>query len=121
MILGDMFADVTLLLPTERLRNEFDEKEGYRSEHAADVIGRVGVRLWLGRYLPQLCFLYPDRWWGAPEYLTVVDQYCAMEPPYPETFRNRMASAPWELSDEQAEFVTDHRWNIRVHPTGDNR
>jgi hypothetical protein len=34
-----------------------------------------------------------------------------MNPPEPETFTDRALNRPWDLSDEQAEFIVDHRYD----------
>ena len=34
-----------------------------------------------------------------------------MDPPEADTFMDRALNEPWELSDEQAQFIVDHRYD----------
>ena len=104
---------ISEILPTEANRKALLEEKPGAPHLLADWIRVNG----LGNALSFLTspILYPSAWWGAPGYEAIVDAYCALDPhpPEPETFRARMLQAPWELTDDQADFVCEHRYDVR--------
>jgi hypothetical protein len=105
--------EISEILPTEATRKALLEEKPSAPYVLADWIRVNG----LGNALSFVTssFLYPSTWWGARGYEAIVDAYCALDPhpPEPETFRDRMLRAPWELTDDQADFVCEHRYDVR--------
>ena len=112
-VLENLLGDLVDLLPDGDAKSELRREKQGAPALAADWIAANGLGNWLAFLTNGV--LYPSAWWGTPGYPEVVDQYCARDPgpPEPESFRQRMLSAPWQLSDEQAEFVCRHRYEVR--------
>ena len=112
-LLEGLLDDLVDVLPNEGTKSELrSEKQGAPAV-ATDWIAANGLGNWLAFLTNGL--QYPSAWWGTPGYPEVVDQYCDLDPgpPGPESFRERMLSGPWQLSDEQAEFVCRRRYDVR--------
>lgn len=98
-------------LPNETARTTLREEKSGAPSFAATWIATNG----LGNYLKFLAVNCPGAWWGSPQYSKVVATYQAMTPAPPgPDFTHRMLTAPWELSDEQADYVCLHRYD--AHP-----
>jgi len=112
-VLDGLLDDLVAILPNEQAKAELRSEKPGAPGLATDWIAANGVGNWLA-FLTN-GFLYPSAWWGAPGYAEIVDRYCELDQllPEPATFRDRMLSAPWDLSDEQAEFVCRHRHDVR--------
>ena len=111
-ILEELIEDLAAMLPTQESRQALLEEKGAGPEVAVGWVEANGFGNWLA-YLTAGPF-YPAHWWGAPEFGQIVEQYCNLEPGPPDlaTFRDRMLTAPWTLSDPQAQFVCDHRYEV---------
>jgi hypothetical protein len=100
------------MLPNVKARRLLVAAIGNAPHHYAEIIGRLG----LGFMVTHLTHVwaYPRHWRESPAWAGYVDRYRTLWPPPPEpdTFRDRMLRAPWELTDNQAEFVTDHRYDV---------
>ena len=108
-VLSDAWLD---LMPSRELRERAAE-----DGHIA-----AGVEIWgeaidahgLGRVLTVLIdnmwWVAPDEWWLMPGYAGLVAELAELDPPDPSSFTTRMRLRPWELTDEQARFVVDHRY-----------
>jgi hypothetical protein len=97
-------------LPSARAKQALQRDKANAPILAAEWISANGI----GNYLAFLATSCPVHWWGAPQYASVVDQYCSLDLPPPEPgFRGQMLAAPWALTDEQADFVCDHRYDVR--------
>jgi hypothetical protein len=112
-VLEGLLDGLVTMLPTEGAKRELRSEKQGAPALATDWIAANGFGNWLAFLTNGL--QYPSAWWGALGYPEVVDQYCALDPgpPEPESFRERMLSGPWQLSDEQAEFVCRHRYDVR--------
>lgn len=111
-VLESLLDALVGLLPSDVAMTELQSEKESAPALAADWITTNGLGNWLAfltRGVPT-----PAAWWGAPDYHERVERYCRLDPgpPAPETFRDRMMTAPWELSDEQAAFVCDHRYDV---------
>lgn len=112
VILVGLLEEFVAMLPNDSAKRElWSEKQGAPGL-ATDWISVNGLGNWLA--FQRNAFAYPAGWWGTAGYAGIVDQYCSMTPapPDPENFRQRMIEGPWELSDEQAEFVCRHRYDV---------
>lgn len=112
-VLQRLLHDICHLLPTPESRQALlSEKAG-----APGVLNQWIEINGLGNALSFLTapILYPSAWWGAAGYEQIIERYCTLDVPPPDaaTFRARMLKAPWELSDEQAAFVCDRRYDVR--------
>ena len=112
-LLESLLDDLRAMLPTDESKSDLRSEEQGAPALATDWIATNGLGNWLA-FLTKGP-LYPSAWWGTPRYPEIVDQYCAHDPgpPEPESFRERMLSEPWQLSDEQAAFVCRHRYDVR--------
>lgn len=112
-VLEGLLDELVAMLPSEGAKSELRSEKQAAPALATDWIAANGLGNWLAFLTNGL--LYPSTWWGTPRYPGVVDQYCHLDPgpPEPESFRERMLTAPWQLSDEQAEFVCRHRYGFR--------
>jgi|1186.fasta_scaffold02260_4 hypothetical protein len=50
-------------------------------------------------------------WWGHPDYPARTAWLATLNPPEPATFTEGALSHPWDLSNEQARFIVDHRYD----------
>lgn len=111
-ILAHLLDELSDLLPNARARRSLHREKRNAPDVAVSWIEANGFGNWLTSL--SHAFLYPNDWWGAPGFAAVVEQLCALEPgpPDPETFRERLLRMPWELTNDQAEFVCAHRYDI---------
>lgn len=112
-VLESLLDHLVVMLPNDSAKTELQSEKQRAPALAADWIAANGLGNWLAFLTDGL--LYPTAWWGTYRYPEIVDQYCVLdpEPPEPDSFRERMVSAPWQLSDDQAEFVCRHRYDVR--------
>jgi hypothetical protein len=115
---AEMFGlplDLKELLPTtpKVRRKQYDRETFGRFMHQAALIDRFGLDYWLHI----LEVTAPSHWWCAPGWPGIVEDYLALPggPPDPATFARRMHEAPWELDDDQARYVVDHRYDVGHH------
>lgn len=116
-ILMYLLGDISEILPDDASRRALLEEKANAPYMLSDWIHANGF----GNALSFLTapVLYPSAWWGAPGYEAIVDAYCALDPqppepePEPDSFRDRMLNAPWNLTDSQADFVCDHRYDVQ--------
>ena len=110
--LSELLDALIHMLPNAGARRSLHMEKKNAPFVAAAWIEANGFGNWLASL--SHAFLYPNDWWGVPGFDAVVEQLCAMEPgpPNPETFRDRILNAPWELTDDQAAFVCVHRYDI---------
>lgn len=116
-ILMHLLGDISEILPDDASRRALLEEKANAPYMLSDWIHANGF----GNALSFLTapVLYPSAWWGAPGYEAIVDAYCALDPqppepePEPDSFRDRMLNAPWNLTDSQADFVCDHRYDVQ--------
>lgn len=48
-----------------------------------------------------------------PDFDSLVEDYMSLpDIPEPDTFRERFSNAPWDLTDTQAGFVVEHRYDV---------
>jgi hypothetical protein len=117
-----MFQRLVTLLPNRASRYSLWREQGNAAAVAWERITTNGLGNWLASLLH--VFNYPDHWWGAPGYgHAIVPRYCALTPgpPDPDSFRSRMLTCPWMLTDEQAEFVCDYRDDVGPYDLSDQR
>jgi hypothetical protein len=112
-VLEHLLDELVAMLPSEAAKSELRSEKQGAPALVTEWIAANGLGNWLAFLTSGM--LYPSAWWGTPSYPEVVDQYCDLDPgpPEPEFFRERMLTAPWQLSDEQAEFVCRHRYDVR--------
>lgn len=112
VVLSRLLIELCEMLPSKRSRESLKSERVNAPALAAKWIATNG----LGNWLQYLVFnpLYPVNWWGSPGFKGVVEQFCAMSPGPPDlgTFRDRMVHEPWQLTDDQAEFVCTHRYDV---------
>lgn len=111
-ILCELLTELIDMLPNARARRSLHREKKGAPFAASDWIEANGLGNWLESLTH--AFNYPRDWWGVPGYEAIVDEFETMdpEPPEPGTFRERMLSKPWQLTDEQAGFVCDHRYDV---------
>lgn len=112
MALAEMQQCWLDMLPTDDARDLLVEATGSAAQHYAEIIERLGLGF-MCTYLTRV-WAYPHEWWGSLAWPGYVERYCTLTrpPPDPATFRERMLTAPWDLTAEQAEFVTDNRYSV---------
>lgn len=111
-VLEDLLNAFIAMLPTNAARRSLRIETGGAAAAAGEWLAANGLGNWLASFIHQPFF--PKEWWGAPDFAHVVDQYCRLLPGPPDagTFRERMLHEPWTLSDEQAAFVCDRRYDV---------
>lgn len=113
-VLLDAMRDICDLLPTEAMRDSLWDESHRKADFWGSAISALGPHHVLTIFTegPSGTFMTCNRdWWGHPDYPARVAGLAAMNPPEPETFTERAMNRPWELSEEQARFITDHRYD----------
>ncbi|MGQ0632745.1 MAG: hypothetical protein ACT4P1_17155 [Sporichthyaceae bacterium] len=112
LILSELLDQLVAMLPNARARRSLHREKKNAPLSAAGWIQVNGLGNWLASLIQ--AFAYPRDWWGVPGFASIVAEFEALSPgpPDPATFRDRLVNKPWELSDEQAEFVCDHRYDV---------
>lgn len=109
----DAMRDICDLLPTEAMRDSLWDESHRKADFWGSAISVFGPDRVLTVFtLSPPGFLACNRdWWGHPDYPVRVAGLAALDPPEPETFTDRALHEPWTLTDAQARFITDHRYD----------
>ena len=112
--LVDAMRDICDLLPTNAMRDTlWDESHG-KADFWGSAISAFGPDRVLTVFTqgpPGMLVTCNRDWWGHPDYPARIAGLASMNPPGPDTFAERALNRPWDLDDEQAEFITDHRYD----------
>jgi hypothetical protein len=115
--LGDLAADVETARDSLRLEVSRNASAGWMTDGIIDAARKrdwvYALKLATWRSHFTFAALDADQWWGMPQWNARVDMLLANFPdgPDPATLRSRLIEAPWELSDEQATWLVDHRYD----------
>lgn len=99
----DHLEQLSGLLPSIHLIDAYQDEREALPEVTTELVRALGIR----RYL-SFMILYAEnvksRWWRTPGFQDTVERIARASPPESDTFTSKLADAPWELSDEQADF-----------------
>lgn len=113
-VLLDAMRDICDLLPSDAMKDRLWDESHRKADFWGSAIsvfgpGRV-FTLFTTRGQP-LSFMTCERDWGAPGLPRPRGPARRDQPPDPDTFTERALNRPWDLSTEQARFITDHRYD----------
>jgi hypothetical protein len=112
-LLLDAMRDICDLLPTEAMKDSLWDESHRKADFWGSAMSAFGPDRVLTIFTqgPAGMIVTCNRdWWGHPDYPARVTGLAAANPPNPETFTERALNQPWDLSDEQAQFITDLRY-----------
>lgn len=91
-------------------------RRDYRAEARRTATQAVAAyrRFGLAGLTAVLGLIPPHDWWGMDGYDEFIDLIVQLvaDPPEPETFEHRARSTPWQLSDEQAWFLINGKYDV---------
>jgi hypothetical protein len=113
-ILLDAMRDICDLMPSEAMKDSLWDESHRKADFWGSANSAFGPNHVLAVFTqgPPGMFMTCNRdWWGHPDYPARVAALAAINPPDPDSFTQRALTQPWELSNEQARFIIDHRYD----------
>lgn len=110
----DLMRDICDLLPTEALKDALWDETSRKATFWGAALEVIEPGIVLTKFINGhgYHFMSANRdWWGHPAYPARISWLATLNPPDPDTFADRALACPWTLTDAQARFIIDRRYD----------